>query len=465
MEILVNEAMERIRDFLRTLPSQAAADVSGAEELARTLVEGLPAEGTPFPELLDLLFDRLLPKTFNTAGPGYLAYIPGGGIPMSAIASLIADSVNRYVGVWLAAPGFAQLEANVGRWFCEIFGYPRGAIGLLTSGGSMSNLIGIVTARRTRLPDNFLSATIYASDQTHSSVAKAAVISGFPQGNVRTIPSDDVFRIDLSKLWETVHEDRNRGLTPFLIAANAGTTNTGAVDSLEDLADMAREEGMWLHVDAAYGGFFMVTEDGRAVLKGIDRADSITVDPHKGLFLPYGTGSLLVRDATTLRRAHSLHADYLPAMRDDDDLIDFCQVSPELSRAFRGLRVWLPLKLYGIGPFRRNLQEKIELARWITNQLKQIDEIEIVAEPQLSLLAFRIKLPGLDEEALNRINRRFLDAINARKRVYLTSTRLGGRFVIRICVLSFRTHMDRMQMALDDIRAALNEVISRDPHA
>jgi|GEM_PF-6347290 len=215
MEILVNEAMERIRDFLRTLPSQAAADVSGAEELARTLVEGLPAEGTPFPELLDLLFDRLLPKTFNTAGPGYLAYIPGGGIPMSAIASLIADSVNRYVGVWLAAPGFAQLEANVGRWFCEIFGYPRGAIGLLTSGGSMSNLIGIVTARRTRLPDNFLSATIYASDQTHSSVAKAAVISGFPQGNVRTIPSDDVFRIDLSKLWETVHEDRNRGLTSY----------------------------------------------------------------------------------------------------------------------------------------------------------------------------------------------------------------------------------------------------------
>jgi len=190
-------------------------------------------------------------------------------------------------------------------------------------------------------------------------------------------------------------------------------------------------------------------------MRGIDRADSITLDPHKGMFLPYGTGCLLVRDATSLRRAHALSADYLPAMQEATDLVDFCQISPELSRPPRGLRVWLPIKLHGMRAFRDALDEKLDLAAWATQELRTIPGIAIVAEPQLSTVAFRLERPGASHDELNRLNRELLERINARQRVFLTGTTVGGRFVIRICVLSFRTHQDRMEQALADIRAAV----------
>jgi aromatic-L-amino-acid decarboxylase len=231
------------------------------------------------------------------------------------------------------------------------------------------------------------------------------------------------------------------------------------VDDLAALADLAAIEGLWLHVDAAYGGFFLLTDRGRQALRGIERADSVTLDPHKGLFLPYGTGALVVRDGAALRRAHALHADYLPARPPDDTFVDWSEISPELSRPFRGLRVWLPVKLLGIAPFRRALDEKLDLAAWAAAELAKVNGIEIVAEPQLSLLAFRLRRPGRDETALDALNRRFLDRINARGRVYLTGTVARGRFVLRICVLSFRTHADRMAEALEDVRAAAAEVL------
>jgi aromatic-L-amino-acid decarboxylase len=232
------------------------------------------------------------------------------------------------------------------------------------------------------------------------------------------------------------------------------------VDDLGALADFCSREGLWFHVDAAYGGFFRLTRAGRRALEGISRADSVVLDPHKGLFLPYGTGSLLVRDAGALRRAHALSADYMPVMQEDPDLVDFNLISPELSREWRGLRVWLPIAMHGIAPFRRNLEEKLELARWATEELRTIPGIEIVAEPQLSIVAFVLAKPDLGISEANELNRAFLSAINARKRVYLTGTMLGPRFVLRICVLSFRTHADRMREGLEDIRAAAEEVVS-----
>jgi aromatic-L-amino-acid decarboxylase len=212
-------------------------------------------------------------------------------------------------------------------------------------------------------------------------------------------------------------------------------------------------------VDGAYGGFFVLTRDGQARLTGIELADSIVLDPHKGLFLPYGTGSLLVRDGGALKRAHQLSADYLPTMQDDPEFVDFCLMSPELSRSARGLRVWLPFKMHGVEPFRRNLEEKLELARWATDELRKIDKVEILAEPQLSIVAFRLNPSALEPESLNQLNRKFLDLINAKKRVFLTATRLGERFALRICVLSFRTHLDRMRQALEDIRSAAQEAV------
>ncbi|MGH9369081.1 MAG: pyridoxal phosphate-dependent decarboxylase family protein [Thermoanaerobaculia bacterium] len=455
---LIDAAAQRILRHLESLPRQPAADTEGGAALARSLREPLPETGRPVEELLDLLFDRVIPKSFNTAGPGYLAYIPGGGLPHAAVADLIADATNRYVGVFAAAPGAAAIEANVIRWFCEMVGFAAGSGGVLTSGGSLSNFSALVTARRERLPENFLAGTLYVSDQAHHSVPKAAMLAGFPESNVREVATDEKFRIRPDALEERIARDRDAGLTPFLLVGNAGTTNTGAVDDLAALAAVARREGLWYHVDAAYGGFFLLTERGKRAFSGIERADSIALDPHKGLFLPYGTGALLVRDAAALKRAHALSADYMPAMQEDPELPDFNLMSPELSRDWRGLRVWLPIAMHGIGPFRRNLEEKLDLALWATERLRRIPGIEILAEPQLSIVAFRLRPHGLPEEALNALNRDLLARINARRRVYLTGTMLRGAFAIRICVLSFRTHRDRMEEGLEDIEAAAAEL-------
>ena len=458
MRAMVRQAMERVVPFVESLPRQPAADVSGGLELARSLAEPLPQAPTPLPELLDLLFRDLLPKSFNAAGPGYLAYIPGGGIFHAAVADLIADAVNRYVGVFIAAPALVQLEANVVRWFAGIVGYPETARGILTTGGSLANFTAVVTARRNRLADDFLRGTIYASDQVHHSVVKAAILAGFPEGNIREVASDERFRIRLDLLRARLAEDRASGFEPFLLVGSAGTTNTGAVDDLAALAALAAQERLWFHVDAAYGGFLMLTERGRERMRGIERADSVTLDPHKALFLPYGNGSLLVRDGAALRRAHTISAHYMPEMQEDPDLIDFCEYSPELSRDFRGLRIWLPLKMHGIEPFRRNLDEKLDLTEWAAGELAKLPGIEIVAAPQLTVVAFRIVKAGAAGPELNALNRRLLARINARQRVFLTGTMLGERFVIRICVLSFRTHRDRVEAALEDIRAALGDV-------
>lgn len=465
MRRLVDLAMERIVPYIETLGERASAETDGSVEVARSLREPLPLMGKSFESLLEILFEKAMPNGFGTAGPGYLAYIPGGGLFHSAVADLIADALNRYVGVWAAAPGLVQIEVNVVRWFCEMVGFPEGSGGFLTSGGSLANFSALVAARRDRLPDDFAQGVIYTSDQTHHSVQKAALLAGFPERNVAEIPSDEQFRIRLDLLSRQIGRDREAGRTPFLIVANGGTTNTGAVDDLDALADLAARENIWLHVDAAYGGFFVLTERGRRVLSGIARADSVTLDPHKALFLPYGTGSLLVRDAATLARAHSVSAEYLPPRPEEADLIDFSHISPELSRDFRGLRVWLPLQMHGIKPFEENLDEKLDLAQWAADELRKIRGIEIVAEPQLSLLAFRLRVEGAEGDELDSLNRSLVSRINARKRVYLTGTLLGDRFVARICVLSFRTHRERMELALEDIRAAVAEIRDAEPRS
>jgi len=456
---MVDAAMERIAAHVDSLPVQPSHHLEGAAALARALEEPLPERGSSLDELLHTLFNRAVPTSFNTAGPGYLAYIPGGGLLHSAVADLIADAVNRYTGVWLAAPGLVQLETNVLQWLAEIVGFPASALGVLTSGGSLANFSAVVTARVDRLPEDFLDGTMYVSDQAHHSVVKAATLAGFPQRNVRIVPSDERFRMRLDALGAAIAKDRRAGYRPFMVVASAGTTNTGAVDDLRGLADLAATEHLWYHVDAAYGGFFALTERGRRVLAGMERADSVTLDPHKGLFLPYGTGSLLVRDGRLLRRAHATEGAYLPAMQDRTEFVDFCQVSPELSRPFRGLRLWLPLRLVGVGAFRDALDEKLDLARHVSRELDRMRGIEVIVEPELSIVVFRASGDGPDAEGTNALNRRLLDAVNRRGRVFLTGTTVGGRFLLRVCVLSFRTHRDRIEQCLEDIRAALTEVL------
>ncbi len=458
---MVEHATDEIVRHVASLPTQTMHATGGGKQLARSLREGLPEAGANYEELITQVVRRIVPRSFNCASPGYLGYVPGGGLLHSAVADLVASAVNRFVGVWVAAPGLAQLESNVVQWFAEIVGYGKDPSpgGLLTTGGSMANLIAIVTARENLLGEDFGRAVIYVSDQAHHSIAKAARFAGFRRDQVSVVPSDERFRMDTRALAERIEADVVNGKTPCMIVASAGTTNTGAIDDLPQIADLARARKLWLHVDGAYGGFFALTTRGKKALVGLERADSITLDPHKSLFLPYGTGALVVRSNETLRHAHAMQASYLPPMQSDDHFTDFCDLGPELSRDFRGLRVWLPLKMHGAGVFREALDEKMNLAALACEAIRAMPNIEIVAEPELSLFAFRVgPRKGLTGADLDALNRRVLKKVNGRQRVFLTGTVLRGAFVLRACVLSFRTHADRIEMFLDDLRNALAAV-------
>jgi aromatic-L-amino-acid decarboxylase len=454
MRSMADAATDYLVDFLQTRDRAPASDLDHALDLARSLREPVPESGDDFESLLRTIADGAA-KAFDTAGPGYLAFIPGGGLFAASIADYVACTVNRFVGIWNPAPVLAQMEWTAVRWFCDLFGYPEAARGILTSGGSMANFSAIVTARTARLPENFLAGTLYTTDQTHASVAKAAALAGFPVANVRRVPTTRELRMDLDGLRRTLDDDRAAGFQPFCLIASAGTTNTGAVDPLAEAASLARREGLWLHVDGAYGGFFQLTDRGRARLAGIERADSIVLDPHKGLFLPYGTGALLVRDGPALRAAHQVGAHYLQDLAPEGEIPNFADYSPELSRDFRGLRVWLPIKLHGLGAFREALDEKLDLARLLYQELQSTPGFQLPWEPELTVVAFCYQPRGGDA---NHFNQRLLERINASRRIFLSSTMIGGRYVLRACVVSHRTHRDRIEEAVEIIRSAAAEL-------
>jgi aromatic-L-amino-acid decarboxylase len=432
-------------------PPEAGPDPDGS----------LPNEPNDWDGVIQELFEDRLYPAYNPASGGYMGYVPGGGLLHSAVADLIANAVNRYVTVWQTAPRLAEMEAEVVDWFRQLVGLPETGGGYLTTGGSLANWSAVVTARKCRLPDNFLEGLIYTSDQAHHSIARAASMAGFPAGNVRIVESDSEYRVCLDRLREQIDKDKQAGGQPFMVVGHAGTTNTGAVDDLVGLAQVCQQHQLWFHIDAAYGGPFMLTERGREILQGIGSADSVTLDPHKGMFLPYGTGCLLVRDRQDLHRTHAVDVDYMPAMQDDPYRVNICQISPELSRDCRGLRVWLPVKIHGLGAFGNYLDEKLDLARWAVRELETIPGIEILAAPQLSILAFRLAPEGLEADALEELNREFLDRINrATQRCFLSPTSLGGAFAIRICVIVFRTHLEHVQHCIDLVRQAAAELLA-----
>ena len=445
LEAQTRAVADFVLEHLRTLDRQPSFDLDGVEALRASFREPVPEEGRPLEALLARLGPAIA-KSYNTAGPGYLAYIPGGGVYAAALADILAAATNRYVGVTGAAPALAQIEETAVSWLCTLMGLPAGSRGILTSGGSLSTFGAIVTARHERLGEDFQDGSIYASDQTHYCVTKAAHLAGFPRASLRELPTDARFRLVPGALEEAVREDRSRGRRPFLVVANVGTTNTGAIDPLPEILRIAREHGLWVHADAAYGGFLRLAPGGDALLRGIEECDSVTLDPHKGLFLPYGLGALLVRDGGALVRAHHESASYVQDVAEEGSL-GFADLSPELSRDFRGLRLWLPLMLHGVAAFREQLAEKLALARWVYEELRADPSFEVLDEPQLSVVAFRLRGPEAE-----RLGPEVLRRVNARRRVFLYSTSIGGRYALRICVLSFRTHEDRVRDAVQALK-------------
>lgn len=455
----LDEVLPYLTEFLDSLsvaPADLAANAS--PQMLSQLREALPEEGVAFGDALEILFRKALPDSLNAASPGFMGYVPGGGILYAALADLIANSVNRFVGAAPVAPGFSQIETTVVNWFCEIIGLPGSAKGFMTSGGSMANQSALATARTVQCGEQFDRAVIYLSDQAHNCLAKAAYLCGFARHQVKILPSDDQFRLSVGALESAIKADRAAGLQPMFLAASAGTTNTGSIDPLEALAEVCRREKLWFHVDAAYGGFFCLTERGRQRLQGIERADSVALDPHKTLFLPYGTGALLVRDGKHLVRTFAASADYLPDALDDEGVMDFRELSPELTRPFRGLRVWLPMKVHGAETFAAYLDEKLNLAAYLHTALLALDGIDVLAPPELSILAFAVSSGEHEVATRNARSQQLMARVNEINRVHLSGTMLGDVFAVRVAIGVFRTHQIHIDSLLEDIQVALNEL-------
>ena len=448
-------ALRSAVDHIAHLPESSCNDLDRYPQVADTLPEPPPEEGMDFGPILDFLMKNAIPASMTHPHPAFMGYVPAGGLFPSAIADFIAAATNRYVGVSFAAPALARLEKVVLEWFVEWMGYPDSARGILTSGGSLANFSAIVTARKHLLGEDLAKGMIYMSNQTHHCVAKAASLAGIPEKNIRMLDADENFRAVPEYFERAINEDLGKGLKPFLLVGNAGTINTGAVDPLIELRDVAKSFGLWYHIDAAYGGFFKLCAEGQKILRGIENSDSVVLDPHKGLFIPYGTGSLLVRDGELLRRAHVMSADYIqdhPVPEHEWDAADY---SPELSRSFRGLRVWLPLKLFGVQAFRENLSEKLLLARWMHHRFVEEPGFECLSNPDLSAFAFRYHPREGDADAFTR---KLLKAIVASKKLYVSSTLLNGNFVIRICILGFRTHRLEVEKAFELIKTTAHNL-------
>jgi aromatic-L-amino-acid decarboxylase len=458
MRAMADEVVGRCIAHIASLDRQPACGDVDAADLCRAMREPAPQQGVALEPLLDRLFHDWIPRSFTAPGPGYLAYIPGGGLYPAALADFIADTTNRYTGVWQAAPALVQLEANALDWLRDWMGFPPETRGLFTTGGSMATFNAIVCARERHLGVEIRRGVLYASDQVHHSVLKSSKLAGIMPDRVRPVASDDRFRMRLDLLEDAIARDRRAGLTPFAVVSSAGTTNTGAVDPLDAIADVCAREGLWHHVDGAYGAFFYLLEELRGTLRGLPRADSLTLDPHKGMFLPYGTGALLVRDGAALRAAHEATADYLPAMPHPDAFYDPSQHGPELSRGFPGLRVWLSVKLFGAAAFREAIAEKRALTLDARRRVAALPGIVIVAEPELSLLAFYLTWPGATRADEDAATGALMEETTRRGRVMVTGCTAHGRTLGRVCVLSFRTHQPQIDALIEDMAAAIEEI-------
>lgn len=411
-----------------------------------------PIDSSTIIEFLKNNVDR---TGINPASGGHIGYIPGGGIYTAALGDYMAAVMNRYSGVFYATPGAVRVENQIIDWIGDLLGYSKGFGGNLASGGSMANLIAISTARIAMKikSKNIENCTIYLTTQTHHCVTKSLKIVGLEEVQLRYIQLDDKYRMSTQSLEKQIEKDKIDGLTPFLVVASAGSTDVGAIDPIDEIADIAQKHNIWYHVDAAYGGFFLLCDETKSKFKGINRADSVVLDPHKGMFLPYGVGIVMVKDIRHLLEANSYEANYMQDTKDFHQEYSPAELSPELSRHFRGLRVWVPMKIHGIAPFRACLSEKIWLTRYFYDKVQELG-FEVGPYPNLTVAAFRF-VPK-DSDA-NEFNKKLLSNIHNDGRVFISSTTLEGKFYMRIAVLSFRTHKFHLDILLQQLKEGIGK--------
>lgn len=416
------------------------------------------ATGHALAEVLDLFEREVVAPGALPPHPAHLAYIPGGALYHGAVADYLAAVSNKYSGIFFSGPGAVRMENLVVRWAADLLGFPAEAGGGIASGGSLATLTALTAARDAHglRGRDYEQAVVYLTAQTHHCVEKALRVAGMGEAKLRTIPLDDRFRMQPEALAAQLATDRAAGHRPWLVLATAGTTDTGAIDPLDAIATIAARERCWLHVDAAYGGFFLLTAHGRERLRGIGRADSVVLDPHKSLFLPWGAGMVLVRDREALLRSNAYHGSYMQDALREPGEISPADVSPELSRPFRALRIWLPLMLLGTGPFAAALEEKLLLARYFRREIAAAG-FAVGPEPDLSIVTFRWAPEGMPLAEANALNQALVDALRHDGRVFLSSTMLEGRFTLRMAALSLRTHRKAVDLAV----RVLGEAVGR----
>jgi glutamate/tyrosine decarboxylase-like PLP-dependent enzyme len=451
---LLDVVAEYAENFLESLPDRPTfrGDRSAASEMLSVQMGDGPRD---MQDLVDLYERAVAEPGLNPAAAAHLGYIPGGGIYTASLGDYLAAVTNEYAGVSYASPGGVAMENQVLDWMKGLVGYPEEARGNLAVGGSVANLIAVHTARdATGLSSRDVPrAVVYSSPHAHHCLAKALRVAGLAETVSREIPLDDRYRMRPDALEAAIDEDRSEGLIPWLVLASAGTTDVGAIDPIDAIADVTEPRGLWLHVDAAYGGFFVLVESMRPALAGLGRTDSIVLDPHKTLFLPYGSGAVLVRDGQALRRAHAYEANYMQdaAQTEGDSPAD---LSPELTKHFRGPRVWFPLLLHGVEPFAACLEEKVELTRYFHREIERRG-FEVGPDPELTVAMYRW-VP--DEGDPNDFNRALAEYVHRDGRAYVSTTTIDDVYTLRAAIVVFRTHLEHIDLTLEILEAGVAEL-------
>lgn len=458
MRELGYRVVDLLVDHWATLRQQPAGRKSDRRTLEALLREPPPEEGRDPEDVLERLRRDVLDHMGRVHHPRFFAFVPSPSNFVSVLGDAIAAGTNVFAGTWLESSGPSMLELVTVDWLRDLCGLPKEAGGLFVSGGSMANLTALAVARRAALADETGGAVAYCSDQTHSAVDRGLAVLGFAPGQLRKLPSDVGFRISLPALAEAVAEDRAAGRRPFCVVANAGTTNTGAYDSLIDLSAYCRAEGLWLHADAAYGGGALLCSRGRAALSGIERVDSLALDPHKWLFQPYEIGCVLVRDRRLLSDTFHVLPEYMRDVRPENEEVNFADYGIQLTRSFRALKLWLSIQIFGLAAFRQGVERGLANAETAETLLRASGAWEVVTPATLGIVTFRFAPVGVPSREAEEATEKLTGAALADGFAMISSTTLRGRTVLRLCTINPRTTMEDLRATvrrLEDLARGL----------
>ncbi|MFL6583700.1 MAG: pyridoxal phosphate-dependent decarboxylase family protein [Chthoniobacterales bacterium] len=447
----------RVVDLLTEHFAAMSDSPVGAKANANEIWDRFAAEPGDDPrnplELLDQIEKEVLPNNLHVDHPRFFAFVPGPNNFVSAMADALAAGFNVFNGTWLGGSAAAAVEMSVIGWFCRWCNLPERAGGLFVSGGSAANETALVAARHAILEDRSHGAVVYFSDQTHSSVERALRVIGFTPDQLRIVPCDDKFQLPIDRLHTLIEVDRAAGLVPFCVVANAGTTNTGAVDPLSGIADLCASEKMWMHVDGAYGAATMLSERGRSALAGLERADSLSLDPHKWMFQSFECGCVLLRDRDLLKAAFRITPDYLRDVHRHVAEVNFCDYGIQLTRSFRSLKVWLSFQTFGLRAFREAITRGFQLAEFAEAELRKRRKCEVLSPAQMGIVCFRFGQKDVTQSEI--VERMLRD-----KFAFLTSTSLRGVTALRLCTINPRTTRDDIVATIDRVERFARELTS-----